>query len=106
MVGSNSVLFIVCYFLFKTLPAFIAGGTIYLGYKLFVMGVTGEASLSVETNEVSGQLLNAAPGLFFAVGGIIALIIVVWKGVKIKFLPDSSAGGSTGGGVWELTTRP
>jgi hypothetical protein len=43
------------YFLFKALPA--AGGifAIYLGYKLFILGVTGQASLSIESKSVSGQ---------------------------------------------------
>jgi hypothetical protein len=51
---------------------------------LFIMGVSGKASLVVEAETVKGQLINAAPGLFFAVGGIVALIIIVWKGVDIK----------------------
>ena len=64
--------------------------TIYLGYELFVLGVTGQASLSVETHSVKGQLLNAAPGLIFALGGIVALICSIHKGVKIesKLLKD------------------
>ena len=44
---------------------------------------TGEFSVNSQT--VSGQLLNAAPGLFFAVGGIVANIVAVWKGVQISF---------------------
>ena len=75
------------YFLFKSLPAIGAILSLYLGYRLFILGVTGQASLSVNSASVSGQLLNAAPGLFFAVGGIIVLVFVVWKGVKISFTP-------------------
>jgi hypothetical protein len=45
-----------------------------------VIGVTGHASLSLESGTVSGQLLNAAPGLFFAVGGIVTIIVAIWKG--------------------------
>lgn len=81
--GPRSTLIIAIYFLFKTIPTLIAGMAIYLGYKLFILGVTGQASISVETQTVSGQLLNAAPGLFFAVGGIAALIAIVIKGVKV-----------------------
>jgi hypothetical protein len=79
----NNNLFIVLYYVFKIIPMLIAGGAIYLGYKLFILGVTGKASLSVNSKEISGQLLNAAPGLFFAIGGIIAIIISIWKGVSI-----------------------
>jgi hypothetical protein len=78
------------YFLFKSLPAGGAILSLYLGYRLFILGVTGQASLSVNSASVSGQLLNAAPGLFFAVGGIVVLVFVVWKGVMITFSPDGA----------------
>jgi len=81
----QSVVALVSYYIFKMMPYPIAAGAIYLGYRLFILGVTGQASLSVNSNRVSGQLLNAAPGLFFAVGGIVALIVTVWKGVSISF---------------------
>lgn len=73
------------YFLLKITPMMFSGMSIYLGYKLFILGVTGQASISVNSQAVSGQLLNAAPGIFFAVGGMVGLIVSVWKGVKISF---------------------
>ena len=78
---------ITLYFAIKMIPMFISAFTIYLGYNLFILGVTGQASLSIHSDTVSGQLINAAPGLFFAVGGIIALIVSIWKGVKVDFSP-------------------
>ena len=79
----NLVFFLlVC---FKMLPMIISGVSIFLGYRLFILGVTGKASLSIETNAVSGQLLNAAPGLFFAVGGMIALIFSIRKGFPLRY---------------------
>jgi len=89
----NSNLVIVLFFFMKIIPMFISSGCIYLGYKLFILGVTGQASISVASDTVSGQLLNAAPGLFFAVGGIIALIIGIIKGAKIDFNDSGTAGG-------------
>lgn len=71
------------YFFFKFATLVVSAGAIYLGYRLFILGVTGRASLVINSPSVSGQLLNAAPGLFFAVGGIVALIVIVWKGVKV-----------------------
>jgi hypothetical protein len=56
------------YYALKFAQVTCCGISIYLGYKLFRAGVTGHASLSVESHKVSGQLLNAAPGLFFGVG--------------------------------------
>jgi hypothetical protein len=73
------------YYIFKIIPMLIGGLSIYLGYRLFILGVTGQASLSVNAKTVGGQLLNAAPGLFFALGGIAANIAAVWKGVDISF---------------------
>lgn len=81
----NSNLIIALYFLLKALPMIISGIAIYLGYQLFILGVTGEASISIHSETIGGQLINAAPGLFFAVGGIISLIISIWKGVKVEF---------------------
>ena len=82
--GPNQRLAIFLYFTFKILAIAVSGLSIWLGYKLFVLGVSGEASLSVDAKDMSGQLLNAAPGLFFAIGGIFALIVIVWKGVEVK----------------------
>lgn len=76
------------YFLFKTIPAIGGILSIYLGYRLFILGVTGQASLSIESKSVGGQLLNAAPGLFFAIGGVVILVSVVRKGVKVSFAPE------------------
>lgn len=65
---------------FKALPVFVGCFTIYLGYRLFILGVSGDASLSLDSKTFSGRLLNASPGLFFALGGICIVIISVWKG--------------------------
>ena len=70
------------YFIFKILGLVVPSLPIYLGYKLFLFGVTGEASIVVNAKGIGGQLLNAAPGLFFAVGGIVALIVAIAKGVE------------------------
>ena len=73
------------YFGFKGFTVLVSALSIYLGYRLFILGVTGKASISIEADTIKGQLLNAAPGLFFAIGGITALIVIVWKGVRMDF---------------------
>ena len=84
-------LLVVLYFTSKFVPMVIAGIAIYLGYKLFVLGVTGQASLVVDAQAgLRGQLINAAPGLFFAVGGVAALITTVWKGTSFTFADEDS----------------
>jgi hypothetical protein len=84
-VSAKEILPIVMYYIFKVIPMLLGGVSIYFGYRLFIFGVTGQASLSVNSHTVSGQLLNAAPGLFFGVGGIVTIIVAVCKGVKISF---------------------
>lgn len=82
--GPNQRIALILYFGFKIFSVFVSGFAIFLGYRLFVLGVSGEASLKVNAQDVSGQLLNAALGLFFALGGIFALILIVWEGVEVK----------------------
>jgi len=72
------------YFIFKIFGLLVPLIPIFFGYKLFILGVTGEASLVANSTEFSGQLINAAPGLLFAVGGIAALIIATLKGIKYQ----------------------
>jgi len=83
---------LIFYFVFKIIPLLISAMSIYLGYKLFIPGVSGQASLSIKSKDVSGQLLNAAPGLFFAIGGIVAILITVWKGVDLSFTDETPPG--------------
>jgi len=83
--GANPNLLLILYFAFKTVPFIVCAFSIYLGYHLFILGVTGAASLSINAKTINGQLLNAAPGLFFAVGGIVGLIMSIRKGVDIEF---------------------
>jgi len=57
----------------------IGGISILLGYLLFIKGVTGEASISVDSSSLSGQLINAAPGLFFALAGVVIIVVALIK---------------------------
>lgn len=74
----------------------VGGFAIYLGYRLFILGVTGQASLNVESKAVSAQLLNAAPGLFFGLGGLTAVIASIFKGVEIRYAEPTDSGFSPG----------
>jgi hypothetical protein len=87
----HTLAFIVSYYAFKIATVVISGVSIYLGYRLFILGVTGQASLVVKSATVSGQLLNAAPGLFFGVGGLVTLGASIWKGVEIQVGRDNDA---------------
>ena len=83
--GTNiNRLALVLYFAFKLCLVAAAVFTIYLGYLLFILGVSGEASISIDAKDVTGQLLNAAPGLFFAVGVIVALIVLAFRSINLR----------------------
>lgn len=48
----------------------LLGGLLcWLGYKLFEIGVSGKASLIAERGKLKFQLINASPGIFFALFG-------------------------------------
>lgn len=77
-INKNAKLMIWLYFCTKI--SVVLGGLlpVWLGYRLFVLGVTGKASLIIETKNLGGQLVNAAPGLFFALFGA----IILWRAVS------------------------
>lgn len=83
----NPKLTLILHYAFKMLHP--VGGiiAICLGYRLFVLGVTGQASISVNSKEISGQLINAAPGLVIAVCGLIVIGISAWRGASISSSP-------------------
>lgn len=69
------------------LVAIIIGGlSLYLGYNLFIKGVTGQASISLNTSTVTGQMLNAAPGAFFALAGVVIIIISLYNKEEITIM--------------------
>jgi len=76
--GEDKLTRVVLWYIFKMAGILVGGMAIYLGYRLFILGVTGRASLSVQAGTIGGQLLNAAPGLFFAVGGLALVAWAIW----------------------------
>jgi hypothetical protein len=73
------------YYIFKISTVMAPLLPIYLGYRLFILGVSGDASLIVESDTLDAQLINAAPGLILSVSGVAALIFVIVKGVKVTY---------------------
>lgn len=58
---------------------------VYLGYRLFIEGVSGKSSLKAKRGDGGIELLNAAPGLFFCFFGFILLGLMTFKEVQISF---------------------
>lgn len=65
---------------------------VILGFLLYKWGVTGKASLSVERSGVRFQLLNGAPGLFFALFGAAILCLGIYMQLE---LPAEGSGKSS-----------
>ena len=75
----------------KAIQVLVCALGIWLGYELFVLGVTGQASISLQTKTVGAQLINAAPGLFFAISGFVGLVISIWRGTNISIERESDS---------------
>lgn len=54
----------------------------YFGYQLYVRGVPGQASAVLQTVGFKGYLVDAGPGLFFGIGGIVILALKAWAEVE------------------------
>ncbi len=62
---------------------FLGGFLSWLGYRLFEIGVSGKASLSAEHGKIKFQLLNASPGIFFALFGCVIILLSISQTTKI-----------------------
>lgn len=57
----------------------------YLGYKLFLAGVWGNAGdLNARFNNNKIVLKSAAPGTFFVLFGTIVIALTIWKGLEFE----------------------
>jgi len=57
----------------------VSGLSIFLGYKLFLAGATGQFQFSVSSGKVSAVLLSVAPGLGFAAFGMLIAVFALFK---------------------------
>ena len=57
----------------------VSGLSIFLGYKLFLAGATGQFQFSVSSGKVSAVLLSVAPGLGFAAFGMLIAVFTLFK---------------------------
>jgi hypothetical protein len=67
---------------------FVSGMSIYLGYKLFLAGATGEFKFNAETEKAKVGIVSVAPGIGFAAFGMFIAIyspFAVQKVQKLNF---------------------
>lgn len=71
--------------LYKMVSLLVGGAFSYMGYRLFISGIWGNAG-SLETHYENNRLVlkNAAPGTFFALFGAIIVSITLLKGLEFE----------------------
>ncbi len=69
------------FFIYKILSLLAGTLSIYLGYNLFVIKISGKAGdLAFKDKDLNLTLSEAAPGTFFCVLGAIIILITIIKG--------------------------
>ena len=73
--------------LYKALSLLIGTTLSYMGYKLFVSGIWGDAGTFGARHEDTQLVLkNAAPGTFFALFGALVILFTLYKGLELETL--------------------
>ncbi|MCH8330264.1 MAG: hypothetical protein IH946_02615 [Bacteroidetes bacterium] len=71
--------------IYKIISLIVGLTSIYLGYKLFVLGVWGQAGdMNAKFGDNTLILKNAAPGTFFALFGAIIISFTIFKGLEFN----------------------
>ncbi len=70
---------------YKLASLFVGSVFAYMGYRLFMAGVWGDAG-DVEAQFQDNKLVvkRAAPGTFFALFGAIVISVTIFKGLQLK----------------------
>ena len=68
----------------KMLTIFVGGFFCWLGYRLFIMGVTGQFDFRGDLTGFTAQLVSGSPGLFFALLGAIIAIVAVRQRTTVE----------------------
>ena len=79
--------------LFKLFSLFVGFGSCWMGYKLFISGIWGNAG-EIEGTFENNRLVvkKAAPGTFFALFGTIVIVCTIWKGLKFDHYSETREG--------------
>ncbi len=71
--------------IYKVMSLLVGLASCFMGYRLFMNGIWGEAGdLNAEFGDNKLVLKKAAPGTFFAVLGTIVICFTLWKGLDIN----------------------
>lgn len=85
----------------------IAAGTacVYMGYRLFVLGVMPRdgSQIDAQAGEIRLSLKNAAPGTIFALFGAVIIGLMLWQGNPQADETIKTAATDAGGGTTTVT---
>jgi len=71
--------------IYKTASLLVGLVFAYMGYRLFMAGVWGEAGdLDAQFGKNKLLLKKAAPGTFFVLFGAIVIALTIWKGFTVN----------------------
>ena len=80
--------------IYKIASLAVGLGFAYMGYKLFIAGIWGNAGdLQAKYGDNKLVLKSAAPGTFFALFGTIIIAVTIWKDIDLTHrtnLPKAS----------------
>lgn len=69
--------------LYKCVCLFVGLAFAFMGYRLFLAGKTKEAgSIEMSGNFNKIRLINAAPGIFFSLFGMVLIVSAVFQGIS------------------------
>ena len=75
----------LCVTTYKIASLFVGATLSYMGYRLFVSGIWGDAgTFSAKHADNKLVLKNAAPGTFFAMFGAIVVVVTLFKGLEFR----------------------
>ncbi len=85
---ANAFTTIICgYFsltLYKITSLLVGFALAYMGYRLFMAGIWGNAGdLEAKYGNQKLVIKAAAPGTFFAILGTLVLAVTIWKGLEL-----------------------
>jgi hypothetical protein len=78
-------------FLYKIVSLLVGLAFAYMGYRLFMSSVWGQAGeLDAQFGKNKILLKKAAPGTFFALFGAVVVALTIWKGLTFETTTQSN----------------
>lgn len=81
----HGVVLVISIVLYKMASLAAGVGLSYMGYRLFMAGIRGQAgNVEAEYKEIRIVLKWAAPGTFFAILGAVVIAVTLYRGLEYE----------------------